>query len=304
MLAILIASMIAFSLFQLLSQTRRGVKRITNVIEVDIPYTAFFNQVDKDITGMFAPRSSIESYAEQIKKDKEEAAKKEKEEAEQKQKKEAQKKPKEKPISGVFVLDAHKEHFFMSFLTTGGLQVLESDGTLTPTPYVRRVAYLLQKDPHRPDVYRLMYRFSGDNLDIENMKRADFRPSYELMTGIKEFEVELTVFELAEKEPEKKGEEAEKKGEKPPEKETGRSATIREWNEADIWETYKTLIPAYIKLKGTFEDPSGAEYPFEIMSKVYAYSPFVEKEESVFDALERLAAQIWGGNQQKGANKK
>lgn len=64
-LAILIASFVSISLFQLLSTTRKAVNRITNVIELDVPFIAFYSQLEKDMLGMFAPRSSIAHYAAQ-----------------------------------------------------------------------------------------------------------------------------------------------------------------------------------------------------------------------------------------------
>ena len=73
-LAIFLASLISLSLFQLLKQVRRGVKRIVNIIEVDTPLMSFYNQVEKDVTGMFAPFSSMQAYAQ-----KDKAASKEKE---------------------------------------------------------------------------------------------------------------------------------------------------------------------------------------------------------------------------------
>ncbi len=293
-LAIFLASLISISLFQMLNQATRAVKRITNIIRVDMPLIGFYNQVEKDVTGMFAPFSSIEVFAQ---KDKAAAQEKEREKFPMQRKKTEEEPVVSKPIEHVFELNAKQDNFFWSFITTGGIQVLDADGNITPVPFVRRVAYLLERDPERPDRYRLMYRFSGTDLELGPFKAASFAPSYELMSGIKQLSIELSVLEVVEKEPEKKA--ADKKGKKEPEKAAkkavvpSRTITIKDWNAEEMWNKYKTLIPSYVKLSGIRVDPIGVEYPFEIVCKVYAYNPYVEKEESLFEALENIAKQIW-----------
>ena len=276
----------------MLRQTRRAVKRITNVIDVDIPIIGFSQQLEKDVTGMFAPQSSIEAFAQ---KDKEKTREEEKKKMPlyADTKKEAEPIA-SKPIENVFELDAKKESFFWSFITTGGIQVLDFDGNITPVPFVRRVAYLLEKDPRRPNLYRLMYRFSGTDLELASFKSPSFKPSYELIPGIKQLSIELTVKEVVQKEPQaepKKDQEPKKPVEKPliP----LRTVSIKEWKTDEMWDKYKTLIPAYVKLSGIRVDAMGIEYPFEFMHKVYAYSPYVEKEKTLFEALEDIAKSIW-----------
>ena len=255
--AIFMAAIVSLSLFQLLSQTRKTVSRINSVIDADIPFMAFCTQLEKDATGMFAPASSIRAFAAQEKSKKAEEGKEEKP-----QKKEPEK---EKAIENVFYLDTQKDQFFWSFITTGGLQLLEADGTVQLQPSMFRVAYILEKDPQRPEVSRLMYRFSAQKLEVNDMKAPDFYPSYELLTGIKQFELELTLFESV-----PQGEEKERRRPKP--------ARIKEWNAQEIWQKYKSLIPAFVTCRGRIVDKGGREYPFESMHRVYAYNPYKEKE--------------------------
>jgi len=292
-IAIMLASLISLSLFRLLNQTRRAVTRITNVIDVDMPLIGFASQLEKDVTGMFAPQSSIEAFA---KKDKEKTREEEKKKVPFYADKEKEPEPlPSKPIEHVFELDAKKGTFFWSFITTGGIQVLDSEGNITPVPFVRRVAYLLEKDPQRPDLYRMMYRFSGTDLELASFKSAKFKPSYELMGSIKQLSIELTVKEVVQKEPQEEPKKDQKKPEKPVEKPLIplRSIALKEWKPDEIWDKYKTLIPAYVKLSGIRLDATGAEYPFEMVHKVYAYSPYVEKEKTLFEALEDIAKSIW-----------
>lgn len=317
--AVLIASLMAMSLFQLLTQTRRSVRRMSAVMEVDPQIIAFYNQLTKDVMGMFAPQSSIRAYQE-----KDEKEKKEKEAAEQKpqlksgnnqQKQEAppaqEQKVKRRSIEQVFYLDAQKDRFFWSFITSGGIHELESDGTFKPVSTMKRVAYLLEKDPQRPTVYRLMYRFNTDTAELAPIRAADFYPSYELISGITHLEMELTVFEV-EKEEQKEGEGAAKKMQKNEEAKPSKekrekkrqSASLKEWNEAIVWQTYRTLIPAYLRLSGAVADRTGREYPFEFMIPVVSYRPIMQKEKNVFEAIEDIAKSIFGKSaQQNGAGR-
>lgn len=285
-IAIFLASLVSMSLYQLLKTTGIGVKDMRATIDVDAPLSAFYNQVEKDVTGMFAPFSSVQKFA---KKDFE--AKKNKEFPFKKDGKEKKKAPKElkldnEPIEQVFVLDAGGERFYWSFITTGGIQLLEVDGSRAPLPFVRRVAYVLEPDPQRPGQQRLMYRMSGTNLDNSHIQSSSFSPSYELIGGITSLAIELTLLAV-EQETDSKGEQKETVSE------TSRTVMLKHWHVDEIWDTYKTLIPAYVKLSGMRKDSLGGEYPFEIVCRVYAYSPYVEKEKTLFEALEDIASKLW-----------
>jgi hypothetical protein len=297
-LTLFLASLISLSLFQLLKQVRRGVKRIVNVIEVDTPLLGFYNQIEKDVTGMFAPFSSIEAYAQ---KDKAAAKEKERKKIPFASLKEEPLALSSKPIEHVFELDLSQEAFFWSFITTGAIQVLDASGEVTPVPFVRRVAYLLESDPERQGQFRLMYRFSGTQLEVSPLRDRNFKPSYELISGIKRLTIELSLLEVAEKESPTKqagaleGMQQNDTGEHKSVQTVvpSHTITVKEWRSDEIWSKYKTLIPAYVKLSGVRADATGVEYPFVIVSKVYAYSPYVEKEKSLFDALEDIAKSIW-----------
>ena len=295
-LALFLASLLSLSLFQLLNQVRRAVRRINTVIEVDMPLTGFLQQVEKDVTGMFTPSSSLEEF---IKQDKERVKERDPF-SKLKEKKDEVKPLVTKPIEKVFYLEARKDQFFWSFITTGGIQTLDADGKVAPVPLIRRVAYVLQQDPQRPSTNRLLYRYSGKVLELEPFKASSFVPSIELLTGIKEFTLELMVLQLeqksdqAAKQPSSKKDQPESQEPKKEMKEVASTvATLKEWQPQEVWDTYKTLIPAYVTLSGIRVDIHGREYPFEVVQKVYAYSPYVEKEKSLFEALEGIAKQIW-----------
>lgn len=313
--AMMIASMMAISLFQVITQTRRAVSRISAVIEVDQNFMGFYNQVEKDVMGMFAPISSIQSYQQRdIKAQKEKSSGRE-QGAQQGQQtppnepppkaaeKDVKKEATRSSIENVFFLDSQQDRFFLSFITTGAINLLESDGTIQPQPSMRRVAYVLEKDPQRPSVYRLMYRFSNESLDVSSIKASSFYPSYELLSGITHFEIELTVFETEKKEGATQAKDASAKKQQVPKEEKSeksvkkaQTAALKEWNEGNIWEKYKTLIPAYVRIKGAVADRSGRAYPFECTMKVIAYNPLTETppEKTLAQEIEELAQGIFG----------
>ena len=297
MVALLIASLMSITLFQLLTTTRRAVNRITNVIEVDVPFIAFYNQLEKDIVGMFAPRSSVSYYASKEPEPEKSATQGKKEQPGQQgavpeKKKPEEKKPVQKPIANVFVCEGKNDSFFLSFITTGALVMLDKDGMPLPMPSMRRVVYLLEKDPQRPEVMRLIYRFSGNELSVDALRSSAFTPSYELVSGIKNWEIECTVIEMAEATAEKKASQEKK------------STIMRTWNESEIWQKHKTLIPAYVRITGTIADRSGIEYPFDCMFRVYAYNPYKPPEENIFTKLQAFAGKALGGkNGNQKANK-
>lgn len=120
-IALFMATLISLSLFQLLTTTRKALKRITNVIEVDVPFIAFYNQAEKDMLGMFTPRSSLAMYVEKMQEEKDK--KPEKEDTKKSQKEDTKKKEKKAPstkgISPVFSIQGKGDSFFLSFITTG-----------------------------------------------------------------------------------------------------------------------------------------------------------------------------------------
>ncbi|MBA2306780.1 hypothetical protein H0W26_01445, partial [Candidatus Dependentiae bacterium] len=200
-------------------------------------------------------------------------------------------KPKEKPeepivpIRPVVVLDMGKDVGYWSFITTGGIQQLDAKGAIEPSPFVRRIAYVLEPDPQRPPLRRIMYRYSKDKLQANELQGAAFSPSYELLAGIKHIEFEFTLIEIVEK----------KEGAPPQAAPT--TSVMKEWNEGEIWKKFKVLIPAYVKISGIVVDAVGREYPFELLMKVPAYARYTAKEETLAERLERIASDIFGKKQ-------
>lgn len=283
MVALLLASLLSLSLFQLLNQTRKGVRRIINVIEVDEPLAAFYAQVEKDVTGMFSPQSSIEAYVAEDKKA--EDAKKTTQRTPQPAQKPEEQKEELIPIRPVVVFDISKNAGSWSFITTGGIQQLDAKGAVESAAFIKRVAYVLERDPQRPSLSRLMYRYSTEELEGKKLQGADVTPSYEVLAGIKQLEFEFTLIEIVEK---KEGTSVQE------ESKTPSTSVLKEWNEAEIWKKFKVLIPAYVKITVTVVDAVGRDYPFELLIKVPSYAPYKPKEETLAQRLERIASDIFG----------
>lgn len=278
---ILISSIISLSLYQMLKQSSKTVAAVVRIIDTDLPIMPFYNQLELDITGMFAPESSIESYVQKLKKveenskenneTKEESTNSVKTDIDQKNKKDVNIKPvpevKEENkefIKNIFYIKTNPG-FIFSFITTAGIQTLEFDGSLKPTTFVRRVAYTLETDEKIPNTFKIIYKCDSSSslLNIENIQSPNFTPSYELISGIKDLKIRFTVFEFKQKEDD------ENQGNK-----DQKNVKLTEWQEEDIFQKYQTLIPAYILFKGTLVEPNGVEHPFEFEFKVPAYSPY------------------------------
>lgn len=256
-IGVLIATIITLSLYQLFIQIFRGTVIISKVIEVDSPIIPLYNQLSKDISGMFVPFNTLRQF--EKKKEKGEIKKEEKKSKIDKQEVANQ----EIKLDSIFYLESKDaQNIILSFITTGGLQILESDGSLKPQPYVRRVAYILEKDPEYPETSRLIYRYQSSGLDLNKIKEQKFLPSYVLFQGIKNFKIELTFFELVK--------DKEKTKEQEP---VSKTISISKWNENEMFEKYGILIPAFVAIKGTYIDPGNkTEYDFSFDFYVPSYS--------------------------------
>jgi prepilin-type N-terminal cleavage/methylation domain-containing protein len=298
MLALFISSAMILSLYQMLTQTRRTVSRITQVIDVDTPLMALYSQLEKDVTGMFASHAAEKPYIDkELKKLQEKNNKKQA--ASQQTASAAQQQPNQKQNQQdpVVVIEQRDGALLWSFITTGALSTLDRDGKLSIAPYVRRVAYVIERDPMNSEVMRLMYRYSAENTSVKAIQDPKFNPSYELASAIKNVTVEFTVYEFVEEKAETPAPDTQTK--KADDRKA--STTLKEWKEQDIWDKYKSLIPAYVTIRGSQLDAaSKREYPFTFTFKVLSYEQYKPKlpppaaPEPSGDPLKKL--QDWAKN--------
>jgi len=265
MIALMISSLVGISLYKMFFQTSRAVKEIIQVIHADEPIYPIYNQLQNDITGMFAPRATVNFYLKSLPDPNEKKGNPEeqKEATKPVEKSDEEKKKEENIIKNVFFIETKETgYLFLSFITTGGISQLESNGSLTPSSYVRRVAYVIQEDPSRAGTLKLLYKFSNEGLSMDFIKKPDYYPSYKILEGIKDFTIEFTIFE-----PQSSDNKDKAKG--------SSKVVLKEWKEEEIFQKYKALIPAYITIKGNYLDEAGKVlHPFGFDFKVYGYSNY------------------------------
>lgn len=265
-IALFIASMVTITLYQLTSQTQKAVKNIISIVDVDVPLLAFYSQLERDVTGMFTPLSTQKANkpgAEPPKSPGPQEKPPEQKSPEMADEKPTEKKE-EKKVEQVFFLEEKEGQIICSFITTAAIQKFDKNGPINTEPFIRRVAYIFEKDPTKPGLMRLLYRYNTDNLSVDAILKSDFKPNYELANHIKSLSIEVGVFE-----PVEKAEGQEQKSS---------SAKLTSWKESEIKDKYKTFIPAFVNVKGIFTNKAGnEEYNFEFMFKVYAYQEFKPK---------------------------
>ncbi len=243
---------------------------LTRTIDTDIPLVALYNQLERDVTAAFVPKSTVQAYTTT-------QAQPTPEQAEPGQEKQEKK---EKKVEQVFYAESQGEHFIWSFITTGGVQTIQVSSAgaieLSPSPGICRVAYILQKDERDPNLKKLLYRYTTDNLDLAAIKGPDFKPTYELLSGIKTISLEFTVFKPVQAPAAQANQQP-----KQPEQQKPVATKVTSWQEQEMFNEYKSLIPAYITLRGTYSEPgSQAEHSFEFSFKIMSYRIMTEKPKS------------------------
>jgi prepilin-type N-terminal cleavage/methylation domain-containing protein len=241
--ALLIGSLLTMSLYQIFRNIQRSVTRMTSAIEIDSPIITFYNQLERDILGIFTPRNIKDKKAPETKQDNQ-----------------------EKKIENVFVSSNKNGRVSFNFITTGGYQVIDGSGNAVLAPYNKRVFYAIEPDGNRQNMFILTYG-QTHNLDTET---AQHIKKYELARNIRRFDIEFKVIEPV------------KQAEKENAKKQRKLVSIAQFSPKEVYEKYHTHIPAYIEIKGVYLDArTNFEVPFKYMFQVPAYIiPEAPKESS------------------------
>lgn len=273
-IVLFVSAMLSLTVYRIFYQSSSTVNKIVKIIDLDDPIIPFYNQLELDVTGMFALNETTNFYADKLKEQEKPKSKAPETPPANnpqninKKPDDKEKKPEIKVILNNFFIKVESNSLFLSFITTSGIQMLDYTGTLRPDPLIRRVAYILRPDEKNPGSFKLLYRMAIDNLDLNHIQSDSFEPTYEIISKIKNLKVEVTVFEIKEK---KAGQEDSDN------KEESKSIDLADWTEEEVFKKYKTLIPAYISFKGSYYE-SNVEYPFEYDFKIPAYRPYVLKK--------------------------
>jgi prepilin-type N-terminal cleavage/methylation domain-containing protein len=239
--ALLIGSLLTMSLYQIFRNIQRSVARMTSAIEIDSPIITFYNQLERDILGIFTPRNIKEKKATGPKQDNQ-----------------------EKKIENVFVSSNKNGRVSFNFITTGGYQLIDGSGNAVLAPYNKRVFYSIEPDGNRQNMFILTYG-QTHNLDAEITPHIK---KYELAKNIRRFDIEFKVIEPT------------KQAEKESAKKQRKLIHMTQFSPKEVSEKYHTHIPAYIEIKGAYLDPrTNFEVPFKYIFQVPAYIiPEVPKE--------------------------
>lgn len=275
MIAISIASLISLTLYQMLTQASKSVTRINLLIDSDLPILPFYNQLELDITGMFSPKSTVNFYIEKFKEKKEENKEKEKkvEENKENNKKNNKEEDKEKEknkkdfIKDIFYLKTlDSGDLIISFITTSGIKYLDFDGSLKPSSFIYRVAYILRKNIKEPNTFELIYKCDDSSklLDVKDILDTKFENSYKLISRIKDLKIKLIIYEFVKSESDKEDKKNEPK-----------NITLTNWQEEEIFKKYKALIPAYVSFQGIILTNNNIENQFNFEFKVPSYTAYI-----------------------------
>lgn len=250
-IALLIGSLIIGSLYKILQQIQRGVTMITTVIDLDAPLISLHNQLERDLLGTFVPISTAQIKAES------QETKKTNTQTGQTNNTENKKEP-EKAIKDVFVGTQKNNGLFMHFITNGGIQTVSpTDQKEVPMPALKRVIYALEPDPTRAGLFILWYGQTY-NLDPEAINNPKNIQRYELAWGLKNLTATFKIYEVPQ-------EQAKNIKEKDAPKVPEKLVTLTSFIPADVLKQYKTVLPAYVEIKGEVVDERQAR------SEVFIY---------------------------------
>lgn len=261
LIAMLISSVLMLSLYQIYRQVQRAVLSIHRVIDIDTPLTSMHDRLEIDLTGAIVPASYMLDVKKLLDK-----------ETNEKNDKQAAEKPDEsiKKLTDVFTYTAADKNFKLTFLTTGGIQSIDTsldDGKayVALKPYIKRVFYSLEPDQNNPGLFSLMWG-QTDNLTL-TLADISKVTQYELAWGIKELSMTFFVYEMP-KDAESKGKPA--------------LIMLKSFDSKEIFEKFKTYIPAFVTVKGEMVDQTevrNQEFTFEFSIPSYVI-PQKEKNEA------------------------
>lgn len=279
--ALFISSFISVSIYQLLLQTQRSVSFVNEVIEADLSLPVFYNQMEKDITGII--NQSTRYKQDNNKQEKKSEMSMLLDTMESFLGSHAAKKgsnPKESnpsdskediDIKNIFVATNQENQFSMSFITTTGIQPIPSGEKSTGLigPRVKRVRYKLELDPYieQQNIYRIMYEQAPTI--ASNFENQTGNTSYELITNIKSIKARYFVYEPQDEDTANSSQNNDQNN-----NQDNKLVALDSWNAQDIKEKYKTVIPAYIELDIIFVNPNAIdiEQPIKFSFRIPAYT--------------------------------
>ncbi|OGB96853.1 hypothetical protein A3F06_00570 [candidate division TM6 bacterium RIFCSPHIGHO2_12_FULL_36_22] len=250
MIAIVITSILGGILLNIYLQTQRSVSRINETIDLDFEDSIIYNQLEKDISGIFVPQVFVDDRTSESNKPQQPSATQQAEgsQPQAEQPKPAQPpKPKKKLArvkDALISSNDGKSMKSLTFITNNPLQVYGES-----KPRMVRVEYYLEPDTNNKHLK--LFRRESIEIEMDAFKEANPR-AYQIADSIKQFSLEF----LAAKQPkQKQGEKNEKEKKKDGEeerKEVPELVPFAEWNDSILKENkelYQDLLPVFIKVE-------------------------------------------------------
>lgn len=258
-IGVMLASMISLVLYQTLNQTNKSTQIIKSTIDLDTTLALVYNQLDKDLSGVYIPREEPLATLPTTPKTTTTSAQKSTTTQEAKQTTTTQAPYK---FEKIFYATEEKDNLKMlTFITTNAL---EAD--IANLPHSVRVVYRLIQDDDNKDKFKLVRQQSAwKNLDIiKDNKMEKFR-GYDVATGIKKFSIKY----FATEEP--------KEDQKKPS-----YTALKEWGSEEQIKKYKQEVPAYLGIDGEiWDDTNKSKRDFKFMFKVFGFEMKKEKKKEV-----------------------
>lgn len=203
-IGILLASLLAISLFQSVKNTTHTVELADDIMDLDVRVANFHHQFERDTIGIFMPIFAAEALQDSEKKETAPGLDKQAPGAPKlDQKALEESKPQKVPDRLFYSVngDAGQVTEF-TFITSNPLRVYEKAANVTVKPRMVRVMYRLVADPKDETVFTLL-RQESEELDIQVVDPKSDKPvrGYTLLSNIKKMSLEFSY--PVKKEPEK-----------------------------------------------------------------------------------------------------
>lgn len=266
--ALVIASGLMLALYQTYKQVQNATISLNTIIDIDTPLQTLYDRLSIDIPGIIVPSTYLAEVEALLKKEDKNEDQKKQEGADKKEapKKEAEKKEESQKLEDVFSYQSSDNSFKLTFITTGGIKSIDTsspEAKPLTRPSLKRVYYTLEPDKSSPELYRLTWG-QTENLQLKLADGAKLL-QYELAWDIKKMSMSFFVYEAPK---------AESKSKPTP-------VELKNFNPKEVFEKYKTYVPAYVVVTGILVDQRRLrELPFTFELSVPSYAmPIRSKDE-------------------------
>lgn len=193
-IGILLASMLAISLFQSVKNSTHTVELADDIMDLDVRVSNFHHQFERDTIGIFMPMFAVEAPKDIQKNEKAGQLPEQGATALNSNPKNTEAKPQKAPDKLFYSVnnDTGQVSEF-TFITSNPLRVYEKAANVTVKPRMVRVMYRLMVDPKDETLFTLV-RQETDELDIQAVDPKAAKPvrGYTLLNNIKKMSLDFS----------------------------------------------------------------------------------------------------------------